>query len=331
MTSSVAQPSPSGDSLKRKGASFSNATLAALIVAGLAFGYLVFILPYAAGYGDYRKPVIQWLLTSWQDPTWQHGILTPFIAGFLIWRKRKSLAKIPLKPSYLGLLGIACCLFGYWVGYRGNFYFIGYASLQFLMAGIVLWLCGWRFFWAVSFAWLILGFAWPYLFLEDTLAFKLRYLMVTTTSWLLNHVGLDTIQDGTRLISAATTERAQGQWFDLNVDGPCSGLRSLFALMMVSTLFSYFRQRSWWRRLLLFTLSFPLAIVANMARILILIFASIFFGQEFAVGRGDEYTSNFHLLTGIFVYIVALGGLILGEKMLHKIFGFEKPLPLSRE
>ena len=201
------------------------------------------------------------------------------------------------------------------MGYRGNFYYIGYAGIHLLLAAMVAGGSGdGGTCMAVSFAWFIVGFAWPYLFLEDTLAFRLRYLMVTTTSWLLNHVGIATVQDGTRLLSAAAQGRAQGQWFDLNIDGPCSGLRSLFALMMVGSLFGYFRQRSFWRRALIFGLSVPLALAANMVRILVLILTALVFGQSFAIGTGDEYTSNFHFLAGIAVFVVAFGGTGAGGK-----------------
>lgn len=183
----------------------------------------------------------------------------------------------------------------------------------------------------VSFAWFILSFAWPYLFLEEGIAFKLRFLMVSATEKFLNLVGVATLQDGTRLVSAATETKAQGEWFSMNVDGPCSGLRSLFALMMVSALFAYFRQRSWWRRALLFALSVPLAVVANMIRIIILTFATMMFGERFALGNGDEYTSNFHLLTGLFMFVVSLIALTGVAALMNRIFRKEKPLNLMED
>ncbi|MFZ4766830.1 MAG: exosortase/archaeosortase family protein [Roseimicrobium sp.] len=300
-------------------------------IVGLALAGLIFVLPYAAGYSDYRKTIFQWLVGVWRNPTWQHGALAPPIAAFLIWRRRRTLAAMEPRPSAWGLLLCAICLVLYWGGYRGNFYYLGYASLQLVVAGVVVWLWGWQFFWRMGFAWLILGFAWPYLFLEDTLAFKLRHLMVTGTTFLLKAGGLEVLQDGTRITSAIADGVEQGALFNLNVDGPCSGLRSLFALMMVGALFGYFRQRSTWRRLLLFALSVPLAVLANMVRILVLVLASVAFGSEFAVGRGEEYTSNFHLLTGVAVFIFALGGLILSERTLNRLCGKEKPLALFED
>jgi exosortase len=219
----------------------------------------------------------------------------------------------------------------YWVGYRGSFFLLGFASIHLLLGSVVLWVWGWRRLWAISFAWLIIAFAWPYFFLEDTLSFQLRYLMVNSTSWLLNHAGISAVQDGTRLCSAAVNGRLQGQWFDLNVDAPCSGLRSLFALIMVSSLFGYFRQRSLWRRTLLFLCGIPLAILANMTRIFILVVSSILFGQNFAIGTAENHASNYHLLTGFVVFIVAFAGLSLVEGALNRWCGKERPLPLMED
>jgi exosortase len=295
--------------------------------AGAMF-YLVFLLPYAAGYGDFRLTIAQWLKIQWAQPTWQHGALAPFIAIFLVWRQRSNLSRLEPAPSVAGLMIAMLSLLLFWVGYRGNFYFIGYAGLQLLAAGTVLWLWGWKHFKRVSFAWFILGFAWPYTFLEDTLAFQLRYFMVGATSWLLNHAGIANLREGTSLISAATADRAQGAWFSLTVDGPCSGMRSLFALMMVAALYGYFRQRTFWRRALIFALGIPLAVLANMARILVLIAASILFGQDFAVGQGEHYSSNFHMLAGVALFLTALLGLKALELFLNRRFGAEAHLPL---
>jgi exosortase len=301
------------------------------VLVAASFAALLFLLPYAAGYGAYRRTLFNWMWTYWQDATWQHGALAIPCAAFLVWRQRRSLRNLPAASSTMGL---ALTVFGmalYWAGYRGSLFYLGFASIQVLVFGAVLWIWGWECLKSISFAWFILGFAWPYVILEDTVGFQLRCLMVSSTSWLLNHGGIATVQDGTRLLSAAVDGHALGQRFDLNVDAPCSGLRSLFALMMVSALYGYFRQRNFWRRTLLFMLSVPLAILANMLRIVMLIISAMVFGQKFAVGTSDTYTSNYHLLTGITVFLVAFGGLLLAEKLLNRWWGKEAPLPLMEE
>jgi exosortase len=282
------------------------------LALGMILGACLLLMvwqPYAAGYGDFRRTLLEELLMRWKDPTWQHGFLAPFIAGWLVWLQRDRLAALPLKRSLFGLILVLVAMAAYYGGYKSNNYYLGAFAIQFFIAGAVLGCLGWAYAKSLLFPWLMLGFMWPLLFLEDSISFRLRVLMVETTTFVLNLVGLDTIREGTALISSADEGRAAGDLFSLKVDGPCSGMRSLFALLMVAALFGYFRQSTWPRRAFLFACGFPLAVVANMARLLILIAGSMLFGQEFAVGDQEREVSTFHFLSGIAVYLVALAGL----------------------
>lgn len=283
-------------------------TLAALV---LSLGLLVLLQPYDAGYADLRRTIARTLAIYWQDPTWQHGALAPLIAGWLVWRRRKELAALPACGSWWGLPVLMLSVLLYYAGFKANSFYFGAAAVQAFIAGAVLWMLGWPQARLLFFPWLMLCFSWPLLFLEDTMAFRLRLILVESTSWLLNSLGVATLVDGTALLSApsAALGRETGALFSLKVDGPCSGMRSLFALMMVSALFSYFRQPALARRMLLFATSIPLAVLANLARLLILLAASVAFGQDFAIGNAEKEVSTFHFLSGIAVFVVALGGL----------------------
>lgn len=270
---------------------------------------LVAVLPYAAGYGPFKKTILQELLMRWKDPTWQHGALALPIAIFLLWRRRDEIAAVPSKPSNLGLPVILIALFFYYAGYRANIFYLGYGAIMLLVAGTAIWLAGVRKAFEGIFPWLMLGFTWPLIFLESNVAFEMRFLMIRLTSGILNFLDVPVIQEGTTLLSGPAHGREAGALFSLNVEGPCSGMRSLFALMMVGALFSYHRQKSLWQRCFLFLMTFPLAILANMARILVLLGASTVFGQSFAIGDADKEVSTFHFLTGIVVFLVALAGL----------------------
>lgn len=279
----------------------------ALLLAAAAI--LVAVLPYAAGYGPIKRSILSHLLMYWKDPTWQHGALALPIAIYLIWRRRAEIAAIPATPTHLGLPVIVIALFLYYAGYRANNFYLGFIGLMTLIAGASLWLVGTRCTLEGAFPWLMLGFAWPLAFLESSLAFEMRFLMIRLTSGILNFLDVPVIQEGTTLLSGPAYGREAGALFSLNVEGPCSGMRSLFALMMVGALFSYHRQTGLWQRCFLFLMTFPLAILANMARILVLLGASTIFGQSFAIGDADKEVSTFHFLTGIVVFLVALAGL----------------------
>ncbi|HYF36749.1 MAG TPA: exosortase/archaeosortase family protein [Prosthecobacter sp.] len=281
-----------------------------LTLGSLAVSLVVLMVlqPYAAGYGNFRLTIGQELLMRWKDPTWQHGALAPLIAIWLVWRQRFELGQLQVKPLRSGwgvvLLSLGC----YFAGYKANNFYLGAAAVQGLIAGWVLSCLGWAHAKRLFFAWLMLIFMWPLVFLEESLGFHLRMIVVKCAAAVLNGIGVETLRDGTALVSAANG-RQLGEWFTLRVEGPCSGMRSLFALLMVSALFGYFRQPSLGRRLTLFLCSIPLAVMGNMARIFLLLGGSVLLGQEFAVGNAQNEVSTFHFTSGIATYLVALAGL----------------------
>lgn len=295
----------------------------ALALLGLCLVLLVVWQPYAAGYASFRLTLWQELVIRWLTPNWQHGFLAPFMAGWLVWRQRLALSKLPMKGSLWGLTIMVVSMLFYFAGYKANNYYFGAFGLQWFIAGFVLWFWGWEQSKRLFFAWLILGFMWPLGFFEEGFAYRLRVIVVESVASILNWIHVDTIRDGTALVSAPNAEagRAIGQLFSLKVDGPCSGMRSLFALLMVSALFGYFSQKSLWRRLTIFACSLPLAIFANMIRVFILLVGAILFGQDFAVGNEEQEVTTFHFLAGIAVYLVALMGLQLVSSGMNLLLG----------
>ncbi len=279
--------------------------------AALGSGILVLFAfqPYAAGYGDLRKSLFTICTDAWfnpQDSTWQHGALVPFVVGWLVWQRRRELASIAPEGRLLGAVGSAFSVMIYYVGFKAHNYYLGAAALMMLIPSGVLWLFGWKMLKGLLFPLTMLAFLWPLRFLEDTLGFELRFLMVRLVGFILDLFGAPIVRDGTTLISAATESQAAGDWLRLNIEGPCSGMRSLFALVMVSALFAWHRTRSAWQRALLCALSIPFAVLGNMVRIFLLIIGSAVFGQSFAVGDEEVETSSFHFLSGIAVFVVAV-------------------------
>lgn len=277
-----------------------------LVAAGLVL--LMVVQPYAAGYGPFRRTIFQELMMQWRNATWQHGALVPFIAAYLLWQRREETARLPEKSSAWGMGLILFGLFLFFAGFRANVFYCGYAGIMTLVAGAAVWLEGAERARRRLFAWLVLGFMWPLPFLEESLGYQMRLMMVKTTGFVLNGVGVESLVAGTALQSMPNVElgRKAGQLFSVGIAAPCSGMRSLFALLVVGVLFSYFRQRVMWRRAVLFSTILPIAIVANMVRILVLIFAAMMFGQQWAIGDAEKEVSTFHELTGIVVFLVAL-------------------------
>ena len=83
-------------------------------------------------------------------------------------------------------------------------------------------------------------------------------------------------------------------------------MRSLFALLMFSALFGYLFLPRLWQQWVIFLSAFPLAILGNLVRVILLVLGSIWFGSDFAIGK-DDNPSWYHEGAGYLIYAVALG------------------------
>jgi exosortase len=191
---------------------------------------------------------------------------------------------------------------------RAENQYFGYAAVQILLAGVILWLWGWPVFRILLFPWAFFIFAYPMPFLDPIIAFPLRMHMSNMAGHILPAIGIPCIQSGTGLLSPADALHGIpiGARFQIDIAEPCSGIRSLFALLMFSALFGYLFLPKLWQQWVIFLSAFPLAILGNLARVVMLVIGSILFGSAFAIGT-TENPSWFHEGCGFLVYGVALG------------------------
>lgn len=273
---------------------------------------LILLFPYTTGYGFQRVPIARQLQLQWATEQWQHCWLVPIAVLLILYLQRRSLSRLPIQSSHSGLALMCASLALYWIGFRIDNIYVAYLSLQLWFAGLILWYLGWRWMRALLFPWAFLVFMWPLLFLESTITFPLRMIMSKASAGVLNAIGIPVILQGTGVLSAPEPILGlqSGKRFRVDVADPCSGIRSLFALMMISALYGHFTLKTWWQKGILFVSSIPLAILGNLFRILMLTFGIVTLGPEIAIGR-DPLTdpSWFHMLAGYLVFAVALGGM----------------------
>ena len=301
--------------------------LAIAVVAGacvVLFGWF----PYASGYGATRASMFSFMSWIWKNNSeWEHCWLVPLAVAGLVFYRRKALAAIPVSGSWMGLPALIAALFIYWVGYLADNIYLGYAALIAFVAVTILWFLGWKWLKALSFPIAFLVFMVPLPFMDNFLAFPLRIFMSTVSVGFLNIIGLPCLQSGTAIVSAPdfAAGLAQGQRFAVDVADPCSGIRSLFALMMVSALYGYLTMDRPWKKWVVFLSSIPLAVAGNFARIIMLTLGTIALGPETAIGSLEEPTL-FHQASGFLVFAVALGGM-LGVGWLLQRLSPEEPKP----
>ena len=274
--------------------------------------------------------------TVWDDPEWFFCIFVPFLVGWLIWKKRTELATLPLEGRWHGLAIVAAGLVCYWIGYKVDTSYPGYAAAQLIAAGLIIHFGGWRWMRALAFPWLFLVFTWPMYPLEDRISFPLRIAMAKGSSAAINLIGIDVVREGTAIYSAADPAAGlkQGERFMLDVDAPCAGMRSLFSLVMITVIYAYISLRGFKQRVILVLCAVPLAMLGNLARMILLAVGSVLFGVEMAVGRnidGHQEMSLYHEMAGYAVFGVALGGMFAIGSLLERRSGKKKNPPAAPE
>lgn len=292
-------------------------TLRLMVFIGVPVVLVLLFLVWPYQQWDYSRResiLVGWARWVSSKADWQFCLLVPALVGWLVWLRRDDLHKLPWQGDWAGLLPLGMGLFVYWVGYKANTGYPGFLAVQFILAGIILLVAGRRWMRVLFFAWLFLLFTWPMQPLEDSVASPLRPRTAAMAASLLNLAGVPSINEGSALQSAADAAHGVqiGDAFSLDVDAKCSGINSLFALMMISALLGYLALKRPRSRLLLFVCAVPLAVAGNVVRLLLLVAGTLTFGSDFAVGRhiGDhQEMSPYHTFAGFAVFGVALAGM----------------------
>ena len=87
----------------------------------------------------------------WTDENYSHGLLIPFIIGFILWSQRERLTLTARRPAmFWGLTGVLVALLALWAGTAGAELYMQRTSLVLMLAGIVL------YFWGLSLLRLLL-------------------------------------------------------------------------------------------------------------------------------------------------------------------------------
>jgi len=225
-----------------------------------------------------------------------HGWLVPIVSLYAMWRSRGAFRAASGGASWVGAACVAFFLVLAWFGGRGEQTRIEQVSF----IGLI---------WAVPFAFWGRGverlmrfpaayliFTIPLSTLVDFLTIRLRLLSVVLATGFLNGVGFSVERSGTALFS-----HMPGRVFNVDVAEPCSGIRSLFAMMALTAAYAYFTQKENWKKCVLFVSSVPVAVVGNMVRIMSICVVASWFGQEAATGYYHDYSGFVVFLVGVYL------------------------------
>ena len=231
-----------------------------------------------------------------------YGWYIPLFSLYVLWQERRKIVESLGKPSVIGLLFVLPSLFVGFLGIRGlqvRFEILGFIGLLF---GLTWTFFGRRTVGSAIFPIGFLLFCMPLHSYLDLVTIHLRLLAVSIAAGTLQGCGVEIVRQGTMLASPTGA-------FAIDIAEPCSGLRSLFAMMALTAGYAYFTQPTWLRRGLLFALSIPIAILGNVSRIFSIVIVAATCSADFATGFYHDYSGYIVFLVAILL-MVATGGLI---------------------
>jgi exosortase len=234
-----------------------------------------------------RLLVLQW----WRDPDYAHGFFVPLVSGYVLWHQRDRWLNCELKPNNFGLLVMVAAIFLLIGGSLGAELFVSRVSFLVFLAGLILFLRGWKMLRAVSFPLGFLIFMIPIpVIIYNQITFPLQLLASRfATAW-LELFQVPVLREGNVLILPN---------YSLEVVEACSGVRSLMTLISLAVAYGYLVDQRRWVRYVLPALMFPIAIFSNAFRILGTGVLTYHFGPRMAEGF-------FHEFSGWMVFVAAL-------------------------
>jgi exosortase len=229
-------------------------------------------------------------------------MLIPFFVGFLVWNERSALAATPVKPAWSGIPLVVFALGVLLLGVYGADVFLSRISFVLLAAGLVWTLLGPAMLRRTRFMLLapLLAIPLPRLVFNH-ITLPLQMMASRLASATLSLVGVPVLQEGNVIQLPA---------MKLEVAEACSGIRSLMSLLTVAIIFGAVFEASPRRRWILAAASLPIAIVANVARIVGTGLCVQFWDPQKAMGF-------FHEFSGWLMFLISLASLYCVDRALR--------------
>ena len=261
----------------------------------------------ALGWFNYRG-ALAYTVYMFGDPLedMSHGWVVPFVSAYVVWAQRKALRLAAGAPAWRGLAWVCLFLAIGWVGSRGQQERLEQLSLIGMLWSVPYALWGKEVARLLRFPAGFLLFIIPFASYLDVFTIHLRILASTLSTGLLNGFGLGVEQSGTALFS-----RVPGREFNVDVADPCSGIRSLFAMMALTSAYAHFTQKTLAQKWALFVCSIPLAVIGNIFRILSICLVAAWVGQEAAMGFYHDYSGYVVFIVGVSLMVES--GVLIGK------------------
>jgi len=235
-------------------------------------------------------PAFQFAWDKWgTDPNYGHAYFVPLAAGYLVWRKRTAVQSVVSKPSLTGFALVVPAIALHVIAANAGLLRFSMVSLVATVAGALVIFSGWGMFRLFAFPLVLLLLAVPIPLYLESATLPMKLMASAASTGILNTFGLSVYTEGTIIHLSNMT---------LEVATACSGLRSLVLVTTVGAFYGYVSRKSNVRRWIIFASSIPIAVGANIARIVVTAVLSNLTSAEVT-------HKLIHDFSGMFVFVVA--------------------------
>ncbi len=245
-------------------------------------------------------PAVAHAIEVWStDEEFTYGFLIPPIAAALLWWRREALRRSLGAGHWAGLLLVAASIVLMLVSRRTGFNALAGIAVTPLLIGAAAYLWGWRAARVIAFPALFLVFGLGlYRGLLNSVGFALQDVTARGAGLAGSLIGLDVVRDGLVLHSASASPP-----YAFVVAQTCSGMSSLLSLLALAALWMYVARGPLHGQLAMVAGVLPLVLVANTARVTMVLLVAALFGEDAALGF-------FHGASSLVLFGLALTGLL---------------------
>jgi exosortase len=228
------------------------------------------------GYVD-TASLLYWMIRAYNgsaisDDT--HGNLVPFVVLWLFWWKRKELLAVEMRSWAPGILLLLGALVLHGLCYAVQQPRLSIAAMFLGVYGLVGLAWGPKFMRASFFPFALFFFCMPLGHQGEEITTRLRMLMTVLVEFVARGIlGIDVVRRGTGLFDPAGA-------YQYDVAAACSGIRSLWAMFVLATAYGYVTFRASWPWAVLMASAFPLSVIGNGLRLLLIVVVAKVFGSK---------------------------------------------------
>lgn len=241
----------------------------------------------------YLKTFLGLVLDWWNYPWNSHGFIVPVLVGYLLWTRKSDIEQSYHRIENAGLACLICGLILFLAGAKGEEELLARMSIPISLVGLIWYLHGWDVTRKIVFpvACLLFMIPIPYT-LNRGIAAPLQLLDARLATYCLGALGVPVFREGVILHLPDVT---------LEVADLCSGIQSMVALVPLG--FVYVHQLDRRGRPLLWLAIIPIAVLANIVRIIVTALLAHHLGT-WTLGTAV------HTLSGVFNFVIAFLALV---------------------